>query len=152
MIGLPVQGEHGGLPEVRKHRSMTVRLVLVGIGSLALVVGVIGIFVPVLPTTPFVLLAAACYMRASSRFYRWLTGTRAFGPMIVEWHLYRSIRYRTKLVAIATMAATLAVSIVFFVRPVWLQAALAAFGVGLAIWMYRIPSRDAPLRSAARPR
>ncbi len=137
------------LPPMRKHRSMTVRLVLVALGTLSLAVGVIGAFVPVLPTTPFVLLAAACYMRASTRFYRWLTGTRVFGPMIVEWHRHRSIRYRTKLYAIAMMATTLAASIVFFVRPGWLQAVLACFGIGLAIWMYRIPSRDAPRRAAA---
>ncbi len=55
---------------------------------------------------------------------------------------HRSIPYRTKLFAIALMAASLSVSIVFFVHPAWLQAALAVFGVGLAVWLYRIPSRD----------
>ncbi len=140
------QVEDPGEDEERKHRSMAVRLMLVGIGTLFLLVGVVGIFTPLLPTTPFVLLAAACYARASSRFYRWLLANRTFGPMIREWRRYRSIPWRTKLIAIAMMAATLSISIVFFVRPLWAQLVVAGFGLALAVWMYRIPSRDAPPR------
>ena len=115
-------------------------------GVLSLALGVLGALLPVLPTTPFVLLAAACFARSSDRFYRWLLAHRSFGPMVHEWRMHRSIPYRAKLVAIALMAMSLSASIVFFVRPAWLQAALAAFGVGLAIWLYRIPSRDRPLQ------
>ena len=135
-------------PAVRLHSSLTLRALLVAAGTLSLLLGVIGIFTPVLPTTPFVLLAAACYARASTRFYRRLTANRTFGPMIREWQRHRSIAYRTKLFAIASMAASLGVSIAFFVEPLWLKAALAAFGAVLATWMYRIPSRDAPGRAA----
>jgi uncharacterized membrane protein YbaN (DUF454 family) len=130
--------------EVRKHNSLTVRVVLVAAGTLCVGLGVLGLFVPVLPTTPFLLLAAACYARASNRFYNWLLRNRTFGPTIREWRRYRSIPYRTKLTAIGLMALTLASSIVFFVRNPALQAALAAFGVVLAVWLYRIPSRDRP--------
>lgn len=111
-------------------------------GLLCLGLGILGLFLPVLPSTPFVLLAAACFARSSQRFYRWLMAHRAFGPLVREWRSHRSIPYRTKLFAIALMAASLSVSIVFFVHPAWLQAALAVFGVGLAVWLYRIPSRD----------
>jgi uncharacterized membrane protein YbaN (DUF454 family) len=130
--------------DVRKHNSLTVRVVLVAAGTLCVGLGVLGLFVPVLPTTPFLLLAAACYARASNRFYNWLLRNRTFGPTIREWRRYRSIPYRTKLTAIGLMALTLASSIVFFVRNPALQAALAAFGVVLAVWLYRIPSRDRP--------
>ncbi len=132
--------------DVRKHDSLTVRLLLAGAGTCCVVLGVIGIFTPVLPTTPFLLLAAACYARASTRFYNWLLNNRVLGPSILEWRRHRSLPWRTKLVAIATMAATFTVSIVFFVRPGWLQLALAGFGVGLAAWLWRIPSRDRPGR------
>ena len=133
---------------LRLHASRTVRVALVAVGTSSLALGVIGIFVPVLPTTPFVLLAAGCYARASTRFHRWLTRSRVFGPMIREWQLHRSIRYRTKLFAIAMMASTLAVSIVFFGAPGGLMGLGAAFGLGLAACMNRIPSRDAPGRSS----
>ena len=107
-----------------------VALVLAGTGFVGL--GILGAFLPVLPTTPFMLLAAACYARASTRFYNGLLNNRAFGPTIREWRRYRSIPYRTKWTAIGLMAVTLTASIVFAVEDPWLQASLAAFGVLLA--------------------
>ena len=127
---------------MRKHESPLVRAALVVLGSGFVLLGVAGIFLPVLPTTPFLLLAAACYARASQRFYNWLLNNRWFGPTILEWQRYRSIRYRTKLTAIATTVVTLTISIVFFVPDMRLKAALALLGVVLALYMYRIPSRD----------
>jgi uncharacterized membrane protein YbaN (DUF454 family) len=128
---------------VREHDSPLVRWLLIAAGSACVALGVIGIFLPLLPTTPLMLLAAACFARSSRRFHDWLLANRTFGPLILEWERHRSIPRRTKLTAIGLMSATLAASIVFFVEPRWLQALLAAFGVGLAIWLYRIPSRDA---------
>lgn len=128
--------------EVHPSRAVRVALVLAGTGFVGL--GILGAFLPVLPTTPFMLLAAACYARASTRFYNGLLNNRAFGPTIREWRRYRSIPYRTKWTAIGLMAVTLTASIVFGVEDPWLRAALAAFGVLLAVWMARIPSRDRP--------
>jgi uncharacterized membrane protein YbaN (DUF454 family) len=132
---------------VSKHRSAGMRLVFVGLGSLCVLLAVVGLFVPLLPSTPFILLAAACYARASRRFYNWLLNTRAFGPAILEWRLHRSIPFRVKVIAIAMMAVTLSISVLVFVKERWLQLALGLFGVLLALWLYRIPSRDAPGRS-----
>lgn len=128
------------------HASPVVRAALIGAGTLFLVLGIVGIFLPLLPTTPFVLLAAACYARGSRRFYDWLLANRTFGPMILEWRQHRSIPYRTKITSIALMSVTLAASIVLFVKSTTLQLALASMGVVLAIWLYRIPSRDRPRR------
>jgi hypothetical protein len=130
--------------ETDVHPSRTVRVALVVAGTGFVGLGVLGAFLPVLPTTPFMLLAAACFARASTRFYNALLNNRAVGPTIREWRRYRSIPYRTKWTAIALMAATLAASIVLAVDDQRLQIALAAFGVLLAIWMARIPSRDRP--------
>jgi uncharacterized membrane protein YbaN (DUF454 family) len=137
---------------VRKHPSASVRAALVVAGSGFVALGLAGIFLPVLPTTPFLLLAAACYARASRRFYNALLNSRLFGPAILEWHEHRSIAWRTKLTAIALMAATLAASILFFVEDPWLRAALALLGLVLAAWLYRVPSRDAPAWATANPR
>ena len=128
--------------EVHPSRAVRVALVLAGTGFVGL--GILGVFLPVLPTTPFMLLAAACYARASTRFYNGLLNNRAFGPTIREWRRYRSIPYRTKWTAIALMAITMTASIVLAVEDARLQVALAAFGVLLAVWMARIPSRDRP--------
>ncbi len=128
--------------DVHPSRAVRVALVVAGTGFVGL--GILGAFLPVLPTTPFMLLAAACYARASTRFYNGLLNNRTFGPTIREWRRYRSIPYRTKWMAIGLMAVTLTASIVFAVEDPWLRAALAAFGVLLAVWMARIPSRDRP--------
>lgn len=128
------------------HGSRAVRAFFLVLGTLFVGLGIAGVVLPVLPTTPFLLVAAACYARGSARFYSWLLNHRVFGPTIVEWRRHRSIPWRTKLVAIAMMATTLGISIAFFVPDAWLKAALAALGVLLAAWMYRIPSRDRPRR------
>lgn len=127
---------------VREHASPVVRWLLIGAGTVCVTLGLVGLFLPVLPTTPFMLLAAACYARASKRFYYGLLSNRTFGPMIHEWRKHRSIPYRTKIGAIALMLATLTISVVFFVEPVWLKTVLVAMGIALALWMYRLPSRD----------
>jgi len=132
---------------VNEHRSPGMRLLFLLLGSVCAVLGVIGVFVPLLPSTPFILLAAACYARASTRFYNGLLNAPGFGPAILEWRLHRSIPYRTKMIAIAAMAATLTVSVLAFVEsPVW-RAAWGALGLLLAFGLLRIPSRDAPRRA-----
>ncbi|HUF21057.1 MAG TPA: YbaN family protein [Burkholderiales bacterium] len=132
--------------EVRKHDSPVMRGLYLGLGTAFVVLGGIGLILPLLPTTPFLLLAAACYARASSRFYNALLNHRSFGPLIVEWRRHRSIPWRVKITAIVLMSATLASSIVFFVDYGPLKIALAFLGVMLAIWLYRIPSRDRTAR------
>ena len=115
--------------EMNRHDSPAVRLLFVALGTLFVLLGVAGAFLPVLPTTPFMLLAAGCYARASA---------------IIEWRRHRSLPWRVKLTAIALMVATMGISIIFFVPWPELQAALALFGLLLATYMYRIPSRDRP--------
>lgn len=124
------------------HASRVVRVLLRVAGVTCVVLGIVGLVLPVLPTTPFMLLAAYCFARASPRLHRRLLRSKTFGPMIREWQQHRAIPWRTKMTAIALMAATMTVSIVFFVRSPALKAALAMLGVVLALWLYRVPSRD----------
>jgi uncharacterized protein len=131
---------------VAEHSRPMVRAALITAGTLCVGLGILGAFLPVLPTTPFLLLAAACYARSSRRFYRRLLASRMFGPLIDEWRRHRAIPYRTKVSAIVLMGATLGVSIAL-VRPWWLQCLLGLLGVVLAVFLYRIPSR----RIAERP-
>lgn len=113
-------------------------------GSLALLLGLAGLFLPVLPTTPFILLAAACYARASRRLHDRLLAHPAFGPVIREWQAHRSLPYRTKRIAIALMSVSITVSIIVVRQHPWLPWLLAMIGVAAGGWLWRIPSRDAP--------
>jgi uncharacterized membrane protein YbaN (DUF454 family) len=132
------------IPESELHPSMLVRVALWVVGSLALVLGVIGVFLPGLPTTPFVLVAAACYARASEPFYRWLIANPTFGPLIIEWRRHHSIPYRIKVIAITTMSLTICASIWTLSAMPWLQILLAVIGLSTSVWLWRIPSRDHP--------
>ncbi len=132
--------------EVRKHRLLWVRIAFAALGILFLLIGIIGVFMPILPTTPFLLLATACFARSSHRFYNWLMNQPALGPLIVEWRTYRSIPWRIKLVAVSMMTLTFGSSILLVVKDGRLQLALAAFGLAMVAWLYRIPSRDRPAK------
>jgi hypothetical protein len=111
-------------------------------GTLALLLGIIGIVVPGLPTTPFVLLAGACYMRASPRAHAWLLRNRTFGPILREWEQRHSVAPRVKRIALATMALTASFSIWFFAETPWLQGlVLGAMLVGATV-VWRLPSRQ----------
>lgn len=127
--------------EPRLHASPTIRGLYWLAGSAALVLGIAGVFLPVLPTTPFVLLAAYCYSRASVRFHAWLLGNRVFGPLIREWHQTRTIPRRAKTIGLGMLALSFTVSILVLGGRPGLQAGLAVLGLGLGIWMARIPSR-----------
>lgn len=121
--------------------SWPVRAILVIVGTVALGLGVVGLFVPVLPTTPFLLLAAACYARASSRLYGWLLGQPSFGPIITEWRRSRSLPPGVKTRALVLVVLTFAVSIVLVDAPL-LRVSLAALALVLAVFLYRIPSKS----------
>jgi hypothetical protein len=115
-------------------------LLLVG-GSLSLALGVAGIVLPVMPTTPFVLLAAWCYARASPRFHQWLIQHRLFGPFILDWETHGSIPLSVKCMALGSMSLSLGVSAYFMAdRPAAL-AALAAVALASVFWLCRIPTR-----------
>jgi len=80
-------------------------------GTLSLAVGIVGIVVPVLPTTPFLLLAAGCYLRSSQRFYNWLMANRLFGAYIRNYIEGRGIPIKLKLFIIALLWVTIGISI-----------------------------------------
>lgn len=81
---------------------------LIGLTSLAL--GIAGVVLPLLPTTPFVLLAAYCFARSSPRLHGWLLRHRVFGPLISNWEQHRAIAPRAKLLAVLSMAAVFGIS------------------------------------------
>ncbi|MEJ2383124.1 MAG: YbaN family protein [Xanthomonadales bacterium] len=73
------------------------------LGFVFLAIGALGLLLPLLPTTPFILLAAGCFAQSSERMHRWILANRTFGPMVRDWNERRCIRCRVKWIAIASM-------------------------------------------------
>jgi uncharacterized membrane protein YbaN (DUF454 family) len=122
-------------------RPMWQRLLWLAAGMLALATGVVGIFLPLLPTTPFVLLAAFCFSRASTRCERWLVEHRRFGPMVRNWRASRAVPLRAKQLAWTMMAAgSLWAAWVLPARWAWLPALSCA---AVALWLWRLPTSGA---------
>jgi len=121
--------------------SRAVRWLLWLAGTVSLGLGIVGIVLPGLPTTPFVLLAAACYARASPRLHRWLLQHRLFGPLVRDWETHRSLTRRTKTVAQVSMVVMVGLSAWGLRdRPVLLAVVLIAAVIG--VWVVaRIPTR-----------
>ena len=117
------------------------RWLLWAAGSLSLILGLIGVVLPGLPTTPFVLLAAACYAKASPRLHRWLLNHRWMGPMLRDWESHRSLTRRSKTVAVGSMLLMVSVSIWSFRGQVIAQLALMLLGAVGAWVVLRIPTR-----------
>ncbi|MEM2099062.1 MAG: YbaN family protein [Candidatus Bathyarchaeia archaeon] len=119
---------------------MKIALIVVGTFSLAL--GAIGVFLPILPTTPFLLLAAACYCRSSERMYCWLLNNKWFGEYIRNYKEGKGIPLKTKIAVLAVLWATIAFSIIFMlhrllpeslVLPMQLIMIIVAMGVSVHI-------------------
>ena len=128
----------------RPSSSRTVRWLLWLAGMVSLALGLIGVVLPGLPTTPFVLLAAACYAKASPRLHGWLLNHHFLGPMVRDWEQHRSLTRRTKTVAIGSMVVMVGLSAWGFRHQPWVLAALlAAAAVGLIV-VARIPTRERP--------
>lgn len=108
------------------------------VAVLALALGIIGIVVPGLPTTPFVLLAAWAAARSSRRLHAWLRGHRIFGPMIRDWEARRAVSRRAKWSA--TIAMSLCALIFFLTAPRMYMAAIGTLIMGMvAAWLWRRP-------------
>ena len=99
------------------YRNPLVRYLLLAVGWLSVALGVIGIFVPVLPTTPFLLLAAACFVRSSRRVYDWLVLHPRLGPWFRDYLEGNGIPLKGKVYAIGTMWLSIGVSC--WLVPLW---------------------------------
>ena len=114
-------------------RSTAKRRLLIGAGTLSTGLGIIGVFVPILPTTPFLLLAAACYMRSSKRFYQWLINNRIFGTYVRYYIEGKGLPIRIKLFTILLLWLAIGLSITFGVQNIVIRIVLICIAIGVTI-------------------
>jgi len=138
-----------GCTQVPK-RGLAGALLIIG-GTLCVSLGFIGMFVPILPTTPFLLLAAVCYARSSQRFYMWLLTNRWCGQYIRRYREGKGVPLRQKVLAITLLWITIGYAAGFVVSVWWLKAVLMAIAVGVTVHLVKVktfrPEEDNPRKT-----
>lgn len=117
-------------------------ILLTSAGLVALVLGLIGIILPGLPTTPFILLAAACFAKASPRLHHKLIQHRYLGPLVQDWEKHRTLPLKVKWTASSIMTAMVLFSILQLAGKPLLQVTVALLGLTGAWVVWRIPTRQ----------
>lgn len=109
-----------------------IRLLLIVAGTIFVGLAIFGLFLPILPTTPFLLLAAACYARSSQRFYYWLLNNRWFGVYIQNYRQKKGMPRKIKILTVALLWLTIIVSVIFAVQSLVVRVILIIIAIGVS--------------------
>lgn len=109
------------------------KTLLIIAGGISLALGIAGMFLPVLPTTPFLLLTAACWLRGSPLLYSRLMNNPVVGKYLQDFIIHRSIPLRTKIITITTLWCVILATVIFFAEPLWLKLLLPAIATGVTV-------------------
>jgi uncharacterized protein len=115
-----------------------IKWLLIFAGSFFLIIGIIGIFLPLLPTTPFLVLAAACYAKSSKRFYNWLINNKWFGSYIKNYRAGKGISLKSKLYTISLLWVTILFSAFIIVKILWIKFILIIIAILVTIHVFTI--------------
>ena len=113
------------------------RLTWLVVGLVALVLGAIGIALPLLPTTPFILLAAFAFAQSSEKLHQWLLDHNVFGPLIENWRRHGAISRRAKVVSVVSMVAVLGISVAMAAPPMVIGVQAVVLGASAAFILTR---------------
>lgn len=120
------------------------RLLMLAVGWLAVLLGMIGVLLPLLPTTPFLLLAAGCFARASHRARRWLLALPVFGPAVVDYQAGRGVALSVRLRAIALVWVGIGSSLIWFVDGIAVRGVLVLIAVAVSLFLLGLRGPAAP--------
>jgi uncharacterized membrane protein YbaN (DUF454 family) len=109
-------------------------------GTISLGLGFVGIVLPVLPTTPFLLLSAACYYKGSERLHRWMLDNRLFGDYLRNYKEGKGIQPRTKIFTLILLWSVISFSALFMLNNVIIQIILFAIAIGVSIHIMALPN------------
>jgi len=115
-----------------------IRWVLITAGTIFVGLGILGIFLPILPTTPFLLLAAACYAQSSKRFYNLLINNKLFGTYIKNYREGKGVSLKVKFFTISLLWITILFSVFFIINNFWVKIVLIIIAIGVTIHILTI--------------
>ncbi len=128
------------MPTLNLHKCIALRWIYAGLGIICVAVAFLGIFLPVLPTTPVLIIAAFFFAKSSTRMHCWLHEHKVFGPLLMDWEMYRIIPIWAKIMAIGCMAASLTYLALFSTAPLWGTACAGLIMLIGAIYILTKPS------------
>ena len=115
-----------------------IKVLLISIGTFFIGVAIVGIFIPILPTTPFLLISAALFARSSKKFYNWLINNKIFGTYIKNYREGKGIPLKSKVITIALLWITIGCSVIFAIDIFWVRVILVIIAIGVTIHIIRI--------------
>jgi len=138
-----IQPDHSQVPspEEPATASRIAKLLWNAAGTFFLCLGIIGIAIPLLPTTPFLLLAAACYLRGSARMYRWMLTNKYFGKYLNDYRAGRGMPLKLKVMTVSLLWAVIALSAIFATSNAVIRIALLIVAVGVTAHILTITTK-----------
>ena len=121
----------------RREPKKIVRILLQVLGTLSVVLGIVGIFLPLLPTTPFLLLSSWCFVRSSDKMNQRLMHNKYLGPYIANYKSKRGITKRNKIYSLLFLYVTLGISFIYGPEYWWLKLGLAFIGIAVSVHILR---------------
>ena len=118
------------------------RYLLISLGWLSVIIGSIGAVLPILPTTPFLILALACFSKSSPRFHRMLLNNKWFGPVLTEWEKNKTISRQVKLRSMALVIISFSISIIILSGRTGLQLMLVVLGLVALAVIYQLKESE----------
>ncbi|SJZ32415.1 YbaN family protein [Selenihalanaerobacter shriftii] len=115
-----------------------VRILLIIIGSISVLLGIIGVILPVIPTTPFLLLAAICYARSSERFYNWLLSNKLLGRFIKDYREGKGIPLKAKILAISMLWISMGITVIFIIPKLFVKILLTLIAGSVTFYILSI--------------
>ncbi|MDD2436613.1 MAG: YbaN family protein [Massilibacteroides sp.] len=119
----------------------TKKLIYIFIGTVCLVLGAIGLFLPLLPTTPFWLLTCWCYLRSSERLYNRVMANRYFGSYMEDYMVHKAIPLRAKVMALSIMWLSMLFTSFLLIDPLWIKLCLLLISIAVTWHILSFPTK-----------
>ncbi len=119
--------------EIKQSSNILVKYILASLGLISLALAILGIILPLLPTTPFLLLSAALFMKSSTRLYNWLMNHKYLGKYLQNYIHHKTISTKTKVSAISLLWITILASVIFIIEKAVIKIVLLAIAIAVTI-------------------
>ena len=132
--------ENKDIHKAKESNNLFIKILWISLGSFFVALAALGVALPGIPTTPFLILAAACYIRSSQKLYDWLISNKTFGPYLKDYREGKGIPKKAKLLAISMIILFVGSSVIFGIEDQILKIAVGVLGLtGLLYVIFKVP-------------